>query len=302
MRQGQQNQHHNNNNKNRMRGRNRKGPNPLTRSYESNGGDVKIRGTALHVAEKYVQLARDAQASGDRVASENYFQHAEHYYRIVAAAQAQMPQPQQIYRADGDGDDDEEGGDNVQNNQGYGNQGYGGQGYGNQNQGYGNQNANQGGGNQNFGGNSNGGYGNNHNGGRQQQNGGQGGGRPQGGSPNYQGGQQNYGNGEQPYVNRDAGGDEPNGAVHDRTLHDQAEVEQRGDADRSAGEQPTGEFRGDDQGQRTAPAGGGNGGQQREGNFQPRRRRRPFRDQYGERGNAPAQPVADAAPEPQGED
>ena len=50
-----------------MRGRGRKGPNPLTRSYESNGPDVKIRGTALHIAEKYVQLARDAQSSGDRV-------------------------------------------------------------------------------------------------------------------------------------------------------------------------------------------------------------------------------------------
>jgi hypothetical protein len=100
MRQGQQN------NK-RMRGRNRKGPNPLTRSYESNGGDVKIRGTALHVAEKYVQLARDAQSSGDRVAGENYLQHAEHYYRIVAAAQAQMPQPQPVYRSDEEGDDDD---------------------------------------------------------------------------------------------------------------------------------------------------------------------------------------------------
>ncbi len=108
MRPGQPNQHHNNNNnKNRMRNRNRKGPNPLTRSYESNGGDVKIRGTALHVAEKYVQLARDAQSSGDRVAGENYLQHAEHYYRIVAAAQAQMPQPQQIYRNDEEGDDEE---------------------------------------------------------------------------------------------------------------------------------------------------------------------------------------------------
>ena len=52
----------------RMRGRNnnnsnnnRKGPNPLTRSYESNGPDVKIRGTAHHIGEKYLQLARDAQ-------------------------------------------------------------------------------------------------------------------------------------------------------------------------------------------------------------------------------------------------
>jgi hypothetical protein len=93
----------------RMRGRNRKGPNPLTRSYESNGGDVKIRGTALHVAEKYVQLARDATAAGDRVAGENYLQHAEHYYRIVAAAQAQMPQPQPVFRTDDDAEEEEEG-------------------------------------------------------------------------------------------------------------------------------------------------------------------------------------------------
>ncbi len=109
MRQGQQ--------KNRMRGRNRKGPNPLTRSFESNGGDVKLRGTALHIAEKYVQLARDSQTSGDRVAAENYFQHAEHYYRIVAAAQAQMPQPQQIIRND-EGDFDDETGE-FRNNGGY---------------------------------------------------------------------------------------------------------------------------------------------------------------------------------------
>src|SRR5215204_5276909 len=77
----------------RMRGRNNnrnKGPNPLTRSYESNGPDVKIRGTAQHIADKYAQLARDAQASGDPVAAENYLQHAEHYYRIIAAAQEQF--------------------------------------------------------------------------------------------------------------------------------------------------------------------------------------------------------------------
>src|SRR5918996_3832543 len=75
----------------RVRGRSRsKGPNPLTRSYESNGPDVKIRGTAQHVADKYAQLARDAQASGDPVAAENYLQHAEHYYRIIAAAQEQF--------------------------------------------------------------------------------------------------------------------------------------------------------------------------------------------------------------------
>ena len=71
-----------------MRGRNnRKGPNPLARVFESNGPDVKIRGTASHIMEKYLSLARDAQSSGDPVSAENYLQHAEHYYRIIAAAQ-----------------------------------------------------------------------------------------------------------------------------------------------------------------------------------------------------------------------
>jgi hypothetical protein len=51
---------------------------------------VKIRGSALQVADKYAQLARDAQSAGDRVMAENYFQHAEHYYRIVAAAYEQQ--------------------------------------------------------------------------------------------------------------------------------------------------------------------------------------------------------------------
>jgi hypothetical protein len=81
----------------RMRSRNRKGghhQNPLSRMYESNGPDVKIRGTASHVAEKYLQLARDAQSSGDPVAAENYYQHAEHYFRLIAAAQEQFRQSQ----------------------------------------------------------------------------------------------------------------------------------------------------------------------------------------------------------------
>ena len=85
----------------RMRGRNRKGghhQNPLSRMYESNGPDVKIRGTASHVAEKYLQLARDAQSSGDPVAAENYYQHAEHYFRLIAAAQEQFRQTQPYYQ------------------------------------------------------------------------------------------------------------------------------------------------------------------------------------------------------------
>src|SRR6476646_6720639 len=90
----------NHQNNKRMRGRNRsgggggggggKGPNPLSRSYESNGPDVKIRGTAQHIAEKYLQLGRDAQASGDPVTAESYLQHAEHYLRLIAAAQEQF--------------------------------------------------------------------------------------------------------------------------------------------------------------------------------------------------------------------
>ena len=98
----------NNNNNN-----NRKGPNPLTRSYESNGPDVKIRGTAQQVAEKYSTLARDAQSSGDRVMAENYLQHAEHYNRIIAAAQAaQLAQQQQQQRdSQDDNDDDNDSGD-----------------------------------------------------------------------------------------------------------------------------------------------------------------------------------------------
>jgi len=88
----------------RMRGRNnnnnghRKSQNPLTRVYESNGPDVKIRGTASHIAEKYIQLARDSQSSGDPVAAENYYQHAEHYFRLIAAAQEQFRQQNPYYQ------------------------------------------------------------------------------------------------------------------------------------------------------------------------------------------------------------
>ena len=83
---------------------NRKGQNPLTRTYDSSGPDVKIRGTAQHIAEKYSTLARDAQSAGDRVMAENYLQHAEHYNRIIAAAQSQMQE--RFQRDDRDGGDD----------------------------------------------------------------------------------------------------------------------------------------------------------------------------------------------------
>lgn len=75
----------------------RKSQNPLTRVYESNGPDVKIRGTASHIAEKYIQLARDSQSSGDPVAAENYYQHAEHYFRLIATAQEAFRQQNPNY-------------------------------------------------------------------------------------------------------------------------------------------------------------------------------------------------------------
>jgi hypothetical protein len=105
----------NNNTSSNNNNNNRRGQNPMTRVFESNGPDIKIRGTATHVAEKYVQLARDARSSGDPVAAENYYQHAEHYFRLIAAAQEQFRQnqPQQQPRLDNDmsnddGEDDSE--------------------------------------------------------------------------------------------------------------------------------------------------------------------------------------------------
>jgi hypothetical protein len=110
-------------NNKRMRGRNnnnnnnhRKNQNPMSRVFESNGPDVKIRGTPSHIAEKYVQLARDAHTSGDPVSAENYYQHAEHYFRLIALSQEQfrqnnphLPRPDNDTRDesfDDDGDED----------------------------------------------------------------------------------------------------------------------------------------------------------------------------------------------------
>jgi len=102
MRNGQNNKRmrNRNNNNNNNNNNNRRGQNPMNRVFESNGPDIKIRGTASHVAEKYVQLARDARSSGDPVAAENYYQHAEHYFRLIAAAQEQFRQNQPQPRTD----------------------------------------------------------------------------------------------------------------------------------------------------------------------------------------------------------
>ena len=82
----------------RSRGRGRRQQNPVNRSYDSNGPDVRVRGTASQVYDKYQALARDAMSAGDRVMAENYLQHAEHYYRIVLSHQP--PQTEQAATSD----------------------------------------------------------------------------------------------------------------------------------------------------------------------------------------------------------
>jgi len=104
----------------RNRGSGRRNQNPLQRSYESNGPDVKIRGNAQVIADKYATLARDALSSGDTVMAENYLQHAEHYNRIILAAQ---PQPREDDDEQGDSQqqasgDDRQGRDEGQQQQG----------------------------------------------------------------------------------------------------------------------------------------------------------------------------------------
>ena len=93
----------------RIRGRNNRGGGsssirhhtgniPLNRNhvFDSSGPDVRVRGTAQQLFEKYLQLGRDATGVGDRVMAEGYFQHAEHYFRILNAInQAQSQQQQQ---------------------------------------------------------------------------------------------------------------------------------------------------------------------------------------------------------------
>src|ERR1043166_4639509 len=115
MRNGQNNKrmrNRNNNNNNN----NRRSQNPMTRVFESNGPDIKIRGTASHIAEKYLQLARDARSSGDPVAAETYS-------RRIAAAQEQFrqnqPQQQQQPRMD-DGSASEDGEDEGENYSSFG--------------------------------------------------------------------------------------------------------------------------------------------------------------------------------------
>jgi Domain of unknown function (DUF4167) len=116
--------YNNNNNKNRNRNRNRRpgggtgnsgggSGNGANRVYDSNGPDVKLRGTAQTIAEKYMQLGRDAQSSGDIVMAESYYQFGDHYYRLWLAAQP-AGQPLQFSRRMAEEEmEDEQGGEGA---------------------------------------------------------------------------------------------------------------------------------------------------------------------------------------------
>ncbi len=123
----------------RMRGRNHRGSGggggpvrhqsgnvPLNRNhvFDSSGPDLRVRGTSQQLFEKYLQLGRDATSVGDRVMAESYFQHAEHYFRILNAMnQAAVQQQTNPQNNGGNGqqrrqetmadDDDDEPGDDA---------------------------------------------------------------------------------------------------------------------------------------------------------------------------------------------
>ena len=89
---------------------------PRSSTFESSGPEGKIRGSAYQVIDKYQALARDALAAGDRIAAENYLQHAEHYYRVLTAS-GMEPRPN---RFQDEGRGEEEGGQVAQASDGDG--------------------------------------------------------------------------------------------------------------------------------------------------------------------------------------
>jgi len=117
---GRNNNNNNNNNMQQHGGRPR--PPHRSQTFDSNGPGIKIRGNAYQVFERYVALAREASTSGDRIAAENFYQHAEHYFRILNAngenpthmqnrpttpADTDMDQP--YFETDGESDNGSEG-------------------------------------------------------------------------------------------------------------------------------------------------------------------------------------------------
>ncbi len=97
--------------------------NITNRVFDSSGPEGKVRGTPQQIIEKFGHLARDAQLSNDRVAAENFLQHAEHYTRMLAEAQREMQAEQDARQQHS----------NHTNTQNGGSQGHGQQGNGHQN-------------------------------------------------------------------------------------------------------------------------------------------------------------------------
>lgn len=87
-------------------------------TFDSSGPEIRVRGNAHQVMEKYLAMARDAASQGDRVAAENYYQHAEHYFRVINAQQQHanqqrprhMPTPAEDQAPVSDSDDEEQDG------------------------------------------------------------------------------------------------------------------------------------------------------------------------------------------------
>lgn len=111
MRHGSANRRPRNRNHGGQNNGNRRGTHNRNQIFDSNGPDVRIRGTAHQVCEKYLALAKDAQATGDVIQAENYLQHAEHYQRIINSwgddvqsqprqSEAYAPQPDMVQEDD----------------------------------------------------------------------------------------------------------------------------------------------------------------------------------------------------------
>lgn len=110
--------------KSRSRNKNRnnrpQGGNIVNRVFDSSGPEGKVRGTPQQIIDKYNQLARDAQLAGDRVAVESFQQHAEHYTRMLAAAQKEMEARQQQNQQNQQNNNQNNNGQQDQNGQGGG--------------------------------------------------------------------------------------------------------------------------------------------------------------------------------------
>jgi hypothetical protein len=86
-----------------------------TQTFDSNGPEVRIRGNAYQINEKYLALAKDATSAGDRVLAESYLQHAEHYQRLINEIAEEMGRHQQQFQQqqNGDGEQPVDGGEEA---------------------------------------------------------------------------------------------------------------------------------------------------------------------------------------------